>query len=512
MVRVFVACIIVVNAFASVDASAYQSLIPSAQKKKPWLAQRIWKGGMKVARAMAYPFALTGRFVNKHVFSSETCRIARRQIKELEASTFLDPSNGKKSLKRRIVEASKALLEANDSFLPEIDRCARVLEACSITIASFLYSSNRWEIVVPRVLVLLLVGMDEFGTGNLFKRIQDWNNMVLKFGYALFELLHQSRILVRLGTGDYLTIGGQLEILDFFSNKSREGLLTDLFEGLKYFEKGLVSWEKIRAGVAQAALKDRSIFQTGLQRFTKGFFKKYFLSFPPGYVLAAICGATGSRMNRHKFESTLGAPLSTDDEVVKAITPLISRFSEFAPIRNEKTDGHKNHPDLLRGLLAADFFMINNPLSFGLQERAASLPGRLFVRWMCNPNPSSGSNDFELASKAADAAARLADAGDPEWVASFVGAGAEGVLLESERAVFSLLGDYGDEELERTKTEWFDHVKRVRARLGVTAGLMILGKITVSVILYYTGIPIGQIVPGFLSPFMTPMIQPHPWP
>lgn len=106
----------------------------------------------------------------------------------------------------------------------------------------------------------------------------------------IFNLLRNSKLAGRFGTGWYMTIPGQLEALHYFLRSPR--VAERLVVVLKQFKKRLCEWQKKGQNVIEKS--NGIVFTRSLRKAFAWVFSEPRFTFPPGYLLALLC-AVASR-------------------------------------------------------------------------------------------------------------------------------------------------------------------------------------------------------------------------
>ena len=309
--------------------------------------------------------------------------------------------------KSLLVDAADALIESKAPYWePKENQCGRVLDAFKCiekmeTGKTFpgqiAEAHERWNIVISRITVLL-------GGRTL---PQEKTDVVLRLGSRMFELLRRSRVIIfhvswKMEENFSPTILGELKTLLFFQTHGKD-IANKLLNGLDTFENGLKYWEQMR-GAAAATRKWRMR-------------EMLFRSYPPGYVLGAICEVTSiaseDLRSANKYHAKyFGRSFTTVGDVVDAISPLAD-FSIFSDTNWMKQLGSEGMRDLLRGISVADFILQGAPYSW-LKENYGGftlvLPGIVFMRWITgnyDTRDYKGTKRLALAARTAKRAVKL---------------------------------------------------------------------------------------------------------
>ena len=367
--------------------------------------------------------------------------------------------------KRLLVNAALTLIREGTSELYETtkERCLRVKEACEIASEILKHpkikQDKKREILFARITVLL--------GGETLDAEKDFAS--LKLGKQLFQLLRESNVRLKLGKGEYMSIIGQLNTLDFFAS-NQGGIAKTLLDGLEgNFRDGLTAWQREKVSVC------KDLMPWGKHPEEVGF--------PAGYILAGICAITSTDFDSRKdilstifgFHDSKASPPSDEDVISAMDTKLLdfnwlrakdpSKDHELVWIGDLKRKTH-----LMAGLVSADSLKkrsefvkwrnagIRGELHDNQDESAASLPGLVYIRSISGKFHAGklwNDDRFALARKAAESAAKL--------VGARLVSNRDYLVRQSPEVVSALLDDEeGNNNFEKSK-KWLHEVEKMKS-------------------------------------------------
>ena len=343
------------------------------------------------------------------VTAIKNCKKAKDAVKEYkELQDDIDDSevlvaerNKRNERNRLLVEAANELIESKAPYWElKKHQCGRVLEAFEYieTMERQDKSDGFWNEYIPRITVLL--------GGKTLANEED--DVVLRLGSRMFELLRRSRVIVarfvKSAAGkSFPTLFAELRTLRFFGTNGRN-IANKLLSGLDTFENGLKYWESMREAAAAPPREKRGWFSGTRKR------EIFFRSYPPGYVLGAICEVTFlSSLTANEIDIAYGPYFGTSFATWKDVVDAIERladFSEFANTNWMKSLASRKRRDLLEGILVADSIVAADPPSSMIKtyEYTTLLPGIVFMRWITgkyNKGKYEGVSRLFLAARAA---------------------------------------------------------------------------------------------------------------